>query len=293
MDAGSQRPDRSKDGGHRSGPSVAVAFGGGGARGFAHIHVIEALDDMGIRPAAIAGSSIGAIMGAAMAAGMPGREIRAYTLATLGNRSEVASRFWRLRPASLREMMSNGWRFGQFDVEKMLRAFLPERIPRRFEDLAIPIRIVATDYYAQTETVCESGDLYRALAASSAMPAVFRPVRLGDRVMIDGGISNPVPFDHLASLADIVIAVDVVGSPSGDPSRLPARIDTLFGATQLMMQSIIAQKMRQAPPDILLRPSVDRFRVLDFLKAKQILEATSSVRDDLRRELERALARRS
>ncbi|WP_037437014.1 patatin-like phospholipase family protein, partial [Sinorhizobium fredii] len=75
-------------------PTIAVAFGGGGARGLAHIHVIEALDEMGIRPLAIAGSSIGAIMGAGMAAGMTGREIRDYTLATVGNRGEVLNRLW-------------------------------------------------------------------------------------------------------------------------------------------------------------------------------------------------------
>ncbi len=73
-------------------PSVAVAFGCGGARGLAHIHIIEALDELGIRPVAIAGASIGSIMGAAMAAGMSGAEIRDYTLATVGNRPAVLNK---------------------------------------------------------------------------------------------------------------------------------------------------------------------------------------------------------
>ena len=88
-----------------AGPSFAVAFGGGGARGLAHIHVIEALDELGIRPIAIAGSSIGAIMGAGMAAGMTGKDIHDYAHSVLGRRAEVASRMWRARPGSIGEMV--------------------------------------------------------------------------------------------------------------------------------------------------------------------------------------------
>lgn len=282
--------DKSRRNASRVSPTVAVAFGGGGARGFAHIHVIEVLDELGLSPVAIAGSSIGAIMGTAMAAGMPGREIRAYTIATLGNRSEVLSRFWRLRPANMRAM-ADGLRLGQLDPERVLRAFLPERLPHRFEDLAVPTKVIATDYYAQAEMVCEKGEVMPALAASSAMPGVFRAVRHGGRVAIDGGVANPVPFDHLRGLADIVIAVDVIGAPAGDPARLPGRLDSLFGATQLMMQSIITLKMERSRPDILLRPDINRFRVLDFLKAGPILEASAGMRDDLKREIDRAFAR--
>lgn len=78
-------------------------------------------------------------------------------------------------------------------------------------ELPIPLKVVVTDYYGQTERVCESGDLYKALAASCALPALFTPVKIDGRVMIDGGIYNPIPFDHLRDAADIVIAVDVVG----------------------------------------------------------------------------------
>ena len=85
-------------------PTFAVAFGGGGARGLSHSHVIEALDDLGIRPTAIAGSSIGAIMGAGMAAGMTGKDIHAYAHSVLSRRGEVATRMWRARPGSIGEM---------------------------------------------------------------------------------------------------------------------------------------------------------------------------------------------
>ncbi len=267
-------------------PSVALALGGGGARGLAHIHVIEAFDELGIRPVVIAGSSIGAIMGAGMAAGVSGKEIREHTLATVGHRREVVNRLWQLRPASWSEAMTNGFRFGQFNVERVLKAFLPEGIPATFSDLGVPLKIVVTDYYGQTEHVCETGDLHKALAASAALPAVFMPVKIEGRVMIDGGIYNPIPFDHLRGLAEIVVGVDVVGGPDGDGKTIPSRIDSLFGASQLMMQSIIAMKLKEGAPDILLRPDVGRYRVMDFLRAKEILAATAGIKDQFKRTLE-------
>ncbi|MBP1883131.1 patatin-like phospholipase family protein [Sinorhizobium mexicanum] len=266
-------------------PSVALALGGGGARGLAHIHIIEALDEMGIRPVAIAGSSIGAMMGAGMAAGMRGEEIRHHVLSTVGHRGEVLNRLWQLRPVSLAEAVASGFHFGQFNIERVLKAFLPEAIPSRFSDLVIPLKVMATDYYGQTERVCESGDLHKALAASAALPALFKPVKIDGRVMIDGGIYNPIPFDHLRGLADIVAAIDVVGGPDGNGRTIPSRLDSLFGASQLMMQSIIAMKMKNGAPDILLRPDVGRFRVLDFLRAHEVLAATAGTKEQFKRAL--------
>ncbi len=96
--------------------------------------------------------------------------------------------------------------------------------------------MTATDYYGMHEAVFERGPVLPAIAASCAIPAVFMPVKIDGRVMIDGGIYNPIPFDHLRTLADIVIAVDVVGGPDGDGETMPTRIDSLFGATQLLMR---------------------------------------------------------
>jgi NTE family protein len=267
-------------------PSVAIAFGGGGARGLAHIHVIEALDELGIRPVMIAGSSIGAIMGAGMAAGMAGRDIREFTLATVGNRREVMNRLWSLRPTTLQEIVAGGFRVGHYNLERILKAFLPAEIPETFEALAIPLTVTATDYYGQRECTVQSGELLRALAASAAIPAVFMPVKLDGRVMIDGGIFNPVPFDHLVGKADIVIGVDAVGGPEGEIDQIPNRIDSLFGASQLMMQSIISEKLVRHSPDIFLRPNIGRFKVLDFLRAAEVLETSAAAKDDFKRALE-------
>lgn len=148
------------------------------------------------------------------------------------------------------------------------------------------MKVTATDYYAQSEVIVETGDLRQALAASSAIPALFMPIRMNDRIMIDGGIFNPVPYDHLLDKADIVIAVDVVGGPEGDGTTMPSRFESLFGASQLMMQSVISLKLRMHPPHIFLRPPVNRFKVLDFRKAHEILAESQVSKDDLKRQIE-------
>jgi NTE family protein len=272
----------------------AVAFGGGGARGISHISVIEALDELGIRPVAISGSSIGAIMGAGMASGMRGADIRAYTIETVGNRNSLFNRLWTLGPASMRDRLG-GFRLGHFNLEPILQAFLPPEIPQDFADLAIPLKISATDYYGQAEVVLEEGELRAAIAASAAIPGLFMPVWVNSRVMIDGGVLNPVPYEHLLELADVVIAIDVVGAPEGDGTHPPTRIDALFGASQLTMQASISLKLKLNAPHIFLRPQVNRFRVLDFLKAREILDESEHVKDELKRAvdaLEAAVASR-
>ncbi|MDX8462869.1 patatin-like phospholipase family protein [Mesorhizobium humile] len=270
-------------------PTFGVAFGGGGARGLAHIHIVEALDELGIKPAAIAGSSIGAIMGAGMASGMTGAEIHDYARSILGSRAEVAARMWRSRPGTIAEAMQGGIRVSQFNIERILKAFLPEAIPQTFEALKIPLKVTATDYFGHSLAVFAEGDLHSALAASAAIPAVFRPVTREGRVLIDGGIYNPVPFDLIEKDADIIIAVDVVGAPSEAERRHPTTVDLMYGATQLMMQSIIANKLRQHPPDILIRPNVSKYRVLEFLKIEALMAETVEIKDELKRAVEKAV----
>lgn len=270
-------------------PTVAVAFGGGGARGLSHIHIIRALDDMGIRPVAVSGASIGAIMGAALCSGMTGDEIRDYALGMLGNRGEVISRLFRLRPASMTDALDRGFRLGQFDVQRIVQNFMPDSIPHDFAHLDLPLHVVATDFYGHHETVFSEGDLWSALAASAAIPALFRPVRRDGRIYIDGGIFNPVPYDHIIDKADIVVGIDVVGSPRGDPRRIPKPIDSLYGTSQLMMRSILKLKLKLQPPDVFIQPPVSNFRVMDFLKAGQIIEGTKPIYDEFRRKLDQAM----
>jgi NTE family protein len=272
--------------------SFGIAFGGGGARGLAHIHVIEALDELGIKPVAIAGSSIGAIMGAGMASGMSGKEIHDHARSILGRRAEVATRMWRARPGTFAEVMEGGLRVSQFNVERILKAFLPEAVPATFAELKIPLKVTATDFFGHKLAVFNEGDLHSALAASAAIPAVFRPVTRDGRLLIDGGIYNPVPFDLIENDADIIIAVDVVGAPTEAERKQPTSVDLMFGATQLMMQSIIANKLRQCQPDILIRPTVSKYRVLDFMKIDALMAESADIKDELKRQIEAAIEAR-
>ncbi|TGV63686.1 patatin-like phospholipase family protein, partial [Mesorhizobium sp. M00.F.Ca.ET.158.01.1.1] len=96
---------------------------------------------------------------------------------------------------------------------RILKAFLPEAIPETFAELKIPLKVTATDYFGHKLAVFDDGDLHSALAASAAIPAVFRPVTRDGRLLIDGGIYTPVPFDLIEKDADIIIGVDVVGAP--------------------------------------------------------------------------------
>ncbi|MHA6641910.1 patatin-like phospholipase family protein [Mesorhizobium sp. A623] len=273
-------------------PTFGIAFGGGGARGLAHIHVIEALDELGIRPVAIAGSSIGAIMGAGMAAGIAGKDIREHARSILTHRAQVATRMWRARPGTFAEMIEGGFRVSQFNIERILKAFLPEAVPATFAELKIPLKVTATDFFGHKLAILSEGDLHSALAASAAIPAVFRPVMRDGRMLIDGGIYNPVPFDLIENEADIILAIDVVGAPSDVERKLPSTVDLMFGATQLMMQSIITNKLKRCRPDILIRPPVSRFRVLDFMKVDAVMAETASVKDEVKRAIETAIEAR-
>lgn len=219
-----------------------------------------------------------------MAAGMTGHEIRVYARGLLSRRAEIVRRVWQMRPGSM-AVTGGGFRFSQFDVERILRALLPDAVPGRFDDLQIPLCVTATDYFGHCLVVQEQGDLYSALAASAAIPGLFRPVRRDGKVLIDGGIYNPVPYDLLLDRADIVIAIDVAGAPTGSGIRMPTSFDLMFGTSQLMMQSITNNKLAYKRPSVFMRPKVSGFRVLDFFKIDLILNESAAMRTDLKREI--------
>jgi NTE family protein len=272
----------------RSGkPTIGLALGGGAAQAFAHIPVLEGLDELGVRPSVIAGTSMGALLGAAYASGMTGAEIGAYVVDTFRIRSEFIGRLWRSRPKRFKDVSIG---IGQYDLERVLEAFLPETLPKTFDALRVPLRVVATDYYAAEQSILESGDLIPALAASAAVPMLFRPVRIGGRVMLDGGISNPVPFDLIGE-ADIVIAVDVANEPAGDANRSPGGIESLFGATSLLMRSLLFEKLKvHRPPDILLRSPSIGFNSLDFTKVGSIVRSAAPLKEEVKRRLGELIA---
>lgn len=264
--------------------TFALALGGGGARGLAHVAVIEALDEMGIKPVAIAGTSIGALIGAAYAAGMRGKDIRHYVVALAHNPGEIRRRLMKARAGTLAQFFSGA--FSQatlMDAEKFCAQFLPEVVPADFSALEIPLTVIATDLHRRLELPLSEGPLYPAIAASIAIPGLFRPVLIDGRVLVDGGTTNPLPFDQLTGMADVVVAVDLTAAPDGERADLPSTWECVFTTILVMSGAIVAAKLAHKAPDVLVRPNVGIFRTLDFYQASAILrsaEATKAIVKD-------------
>lgn len=266
--------------------TFALAFGGGGARGLAHIAVIEALDDMGVKPVAIAGTSIGALIGAGYAAGMRGRDIRHHVLSIAHNRGQTMSRLFGARAGKLADWFSAGWNAATLlDAEKVCTSFLPDAVPEDFSALAIPLTVVATNLHRRQEVAFSSGPLRPAIAASMAIPGLFRPVTIDGRIFIDGGTTDPLPADQLAGRADIIVAVDVFGAPSTERVDVPNPFESMFTALLIMGGAIVAAKHRHAPPELVIRPNVTIFRTLDFYRASAILRAAEPVKAEVKEKL--------
>jgi NTE family protein len=266
--------------------SFALALGSGAARGLAHIAVIEALDEMNIKPAAIAGTSIGALIGAAYAAGMSGKEIRHYVLTLAHSRGEMRRRVIKARAGAFAHLFSGAFsQATQMDAEKVCAEFLPDTLPSDFSALAVPLTVMATDLHRRHETMFSSGPLRPALAASIAIPGIFRPVVVDGRVLIDGGTTNPLPYDKLFGLADIVVAVDVFGAPAAERADVPSIFESLYTTVLIMGGAILAAKIRHAAPDILIRPNVTVFRGMDFTQVSAIIRAAEPAKAELKERL--------
>lgn len=273
-------------------PTVALALGGGGARGLAHIAILEALDELGVKPVAIAGTSIGAIYGAAYASGLSGAELRAHTLETLTLRFSLIRELFaaRAKPFQRAGVLFTP-RSAFLDPEAVLDIIMPKATKTTFDDLDIPLEVIASDFYAQEATTFSEGPLLRAVAASMALPVIFHPVVEQDRVYIDGGLTNPLPFDLLAKKADVVVAADVSGMPIAHPLRhAPTAFESLFASAFLFERSIVKEKLKVSQPDILIHGGTGEFQVLDFLKCREILAAAEPAKDRLKHQLSRILS---
>ena len=245
--------------------------------------MLEALDEMGLAPVAIAGTSMGSIVGASYAAGLSGAQIRAHFEQLFDSRSALFKRLQERWPGSLLKLW-NPLTPALVNGETFFQIMLPDGVPQTFEELKIPLAIVATDFYSQDEVVLRSGKLIPAVAASSALPSLITPVEIDGRVLIDGGYVNPTPFDLLrdkasGSGAAITIGVDVTGAtqPRKDGkggTRLPGSMETWVGAMQITFRSIVREKLKNDAPDIMIRPDVGGFGALDFYKFREIFAAS-------------------
>jgi NTE family protein len=285
--AGAPQPARGGPGS----PRIALALGGGSARGLAHIVVLEALDDLGVRPVAIAGTSMGSVCGALYAAGATGAEIRAGFVSEFASRVAFARRF----AGRLSTGFSSLWNLRNPSVIDNVTLFemtLPDILRCDFTALKTPFVAVAADFYAMEAVILDRGPLIPALAASCALPAWARPVVLDGRVLIDGGYVNPVPFDVVMHRADLTIGVDVTGETRRDGvklPRVPPPFEAMTGAAQLLFHSVTREKLRSIRPDILIRPAVGAFGALDFFRIDDILAAAAPSREEVKRKLAQCL----
>jgi NTE family protein len=167
---------------------------------------------------------------------------------------------------------------------KLCQLFMPAAVPGTFEELALPLMISATDFYARSEVVLQSGPLRPAIAASMAIPGLIRPVEIAGRILVDGAAVNPLPFEHLRGRADVVVAVDTSIGPVA-PRGIPDPWESLFATIQIMGHAIVDEKLKTGAPAIVIRPNVGAFRLLDLLQASAILRAAEPAKAELKSKL--------
>lgn len=254
---------------------TALVLSGGGAKGFAHIGVIKALAAAGIRPDLVVGTSMGAVIGALYASGISGARIdslaRALALTDLFRTGEpLGPRSWgSLLPLVIWEGGERGFAvrsaaLRQGDVNGLLNvAMLRGNLLARgdFDRLPIPLRVVATDLRDRSVVLLASGDLAQAVRASVAIPLVFAPEQIGDRTLVDGGLSANIPIAAArTSGAERVLVSDVTERPS----------DSLNLASPLVVADRLLNWLFRQPAaalghdDLFIRSAVEGFRSLDF-----------------------------
>lgn len=271
-----------------SSPRIGIALGSGAARGLTHISYIEAMDELGVKPSIIAGCSIGALIGAGWANGMSGADLRQHAFSMLGSFQQIAGRLWSTFP-TLTGVFKTGLSM-QIDARSVADAFLPEGFPEDFDALAIPLNVIATDLRAWEEVVIGAGALRPAIAASLAIPSLFRSVSHAGRIFVDGGATNPLPLDRAAIGSDILVAVDVNGVADARLTGIePGVFDAGFLASQIMSQTLIRNMAKRFPPDVYVRPEVNDFGIMEFWRVKEILAASDAGKDQFKRDLEAAI----
>lgn len=268
-----------------SDPRIGIALGGGAARGLAHIPFIEAMDELGLVPHHIAGTSIGALIGSGWAAGLKGSEIREMSYEMLGTMNGLFGRLFSTQMRSMTKIFREGVSI-QLDPVQVVGAFTPPDMPETFKDLKTAFTCVATDFRSWHQVAFHEGPLAPAVAGSLAVPSLFRPVNFHDTLLVDGGVVNPLPLDHVASDCDILIAIDVNGDPRPWPEGyVPTMLDVGFGSAQIMMHQLIAHMLAAYPPDLYFRPHHVNIGAHEYWRVKEIVKAGDAEKDRFKREL--------
>jgi NTE family protein len=235
-------------------PRIGLALGGGAARGFAHIGVIQVLEEAGIRPDMVVGTSAGSLVAAMYAAGKTGAELQ--TLAQ-----------------SMDESAITDWSFpgrGLIRGEALARYVREQTGGRSIEQMRLPLGIVATDLDNGSPILFQRGDTGIAVRASSAVPAVFQPVKIGSREYVDGGLVSPVPVRFARQMgAELVIAVDISSAPDGGATGDAFRM--LLQTFAIMSRSINQFELREA--ELVIRPALQGVSSADFAARSRAIQS--------------------
>lgn len=275
-------------------PRIGLALGGGSARGWAHIGVIRALEQAGIRPDLVCGTSIGALVGATYAAGELDR-FEQWALG-LGLKDVVA----------FMDVSLNG---GLLKGERLMEFFQRNFVDHPLDELPMPFAAVATALHSGAEVWLREGSTLDAVRASMALPALFAPVLRDGCLLVDGGLVNPVPVSLARAMgADILIAVDlnsdilgrhlrddpqpeeptgpvgewmrklqvnlgnIMPAHSPDEPRMPSMLDVLASSINIMQVRITRSRMAGEPPDVIVAPRLAHLGLLDFHRAKEAID---------------------
>ena len=235
-------------------PRIGLALGGGAARGFAHIGVIQVLEEAGVKIDFVAGTSAGSLVAALYASGKSGPEMAALAL-------------------SMDEGAITDWSFptrGLIRGEALARYVREHTGARPIEQMRLPLGIVATDLDSGAAILFQRGDTGSAVRASSAVPAIFQPVKIGTREYVDGGLVSPVPVRFARQMgAEMVVAVDISSPPDGAATGDPFKL--LLQTFAIMGKSINQFELRDA--DIVMRPQLAGVGSADFSARSRAIAA--------------------
>ena len=237
-------------------PRIGLALGGGAAKGFAHVGVIAVLEEAGLRPDYVVGTSAGSLVAALYASGKSSAELQKTAMSM----EEAAITDWML------PLVGRGVFRGD-----ALGRFVNESVGGRLiEDMRIPLGVVATDLGSGQAVLFQRGDTGTAVRASSAVPAVFVPVKINGRDYVDGGLVAPVPVRYARQMgAELVIAVDISTAPEDSPTKDTLQI--LLQTFSIMGKSINQHELREA--DLVVRPSLVGLKSADFSARQRAIDA--------------------
>lgn len=257
-------------------PRIGLALGGGAARGFAHVGVIQVLEDAGIKPALVAGTSAGSLVAALYASGRSGAQLQQVAL----EMDEAAFADWTL-PLFNRGMLRG---------EALARYVNVQVGNRLIENMAVPLGIVATDLANGQGVLFQRGDTGTAVRASSAVPALFLPVKIAGHEYVDGGLVSPVPVRYARQMgAELVIAVDISSAPEGNPSG--DALQVLLQTFAIMGKSINVWELREA--DLVVRPGLLGVGSADFAARRRAIDAGRAAMQALLPQLKAAIEAKS